>query len=141
MVRGGTSEEGLPIGVQIVSRPWREDVALAVAQILHVPGVGRCSSSGCDHNPAGSGDNVCQADRLIDVGDNHPSSHDVSLVAEGQGVGYHVIGMQDHDWRHCLADGHVGRLGKLVAVPINIVVSIALRRGGGYLHLIIVILP
>ena len=34
VVRGGTSEEGLPIGVQIVSRPWREDVALAVAQIL-----------------------------------------------------------------------------------------------------------
>jgi amidase len=31
-VRGGTSPEGLPIGVQIVTRPWREDVALAVAQ-------------------------------------------------------------------------------------------------------------
>jgi amidase len=34
VVRGGTSEEGLPIGVQIVARPWREDVALAVAQYL-----------------------------------------------------------------------------------------------------------
>ena len=34
VVRGGTSPEGLPIGVQIVSRPWREDVALAVAQHL-----------------------------------------------------------------------------------------------------------
>lgn len=34
VVRGGTSPEGLPIGVQIVSRPWREDVALAVAQII-----------------------------------------------------------------------------------------------------------
>jgi amidase len=33
-VRGGTSPEGLPIGVQIVARPWREDVALAVAQQL-----------------------------------------------------------------------------------------------------------
>jgi amidase len=33
-VRGGTSPEGLPIGVQIVTRPWREDVALAVAQYL-----------------------------------------------------------------------------------------------------------
>lgn len=33
-VRGGTSPEGLPIGVQIVARPWREDVALAVAQHL-----------------------------------------------------------------------------------------------------------
>jgi amidase len=33
-VRGGVSPEGLPIGVQIVARPWREDVALAVAQQL-----------------------------------------------------------------------------------------------------------
>ena len=31
VVRGGTSVEGLPSGVQIVARPWREDVALAVA--------------------------------------------------------------------------------------------------------------
>lgn len=31
VVRGGSSPEGLPIGVQIVARPWREDVALAVA--------------------------------------------------------------------------------------------------------------
>jgi amidase len=34
VVRGGTSPEGLPIGVQIVARPWHEDVALAVAQYL-----------------------------------------------------------------------------------------------------------
>jgi amidase len=34
VVRGGTSSEGLPIGVQIVARPWREDVALAVGQYL-----------------------------------------------------------------------------------------------------------
>ena len=34
VVRGGTSSEGLPIGVQILARPWREDVALAVAQYL-----------------------------------------------------------------------------------------------------------
>jgi amidase len=34
VVRGGTSPEGLPIGVQIVARPWREDVALAIAQHL-----------------------------------------------------------------------------------------------------------
>ncbi len=34
VVRGGTSPEGLPIGVQIVARPWREDVALAVAAHL-----------------------------------------------------------------------------------------------------------
>lgn len=32
VVRAGTSPEGLPIGVQVVARPWREDVALAVAQ-------------------------------------------------------------------------------------------------------------
>lgn len=31
-VRAGTSPKGLPIDVQIVARPWREDVALAVAQ-------------------------------------------------------------------------------------------------------------
>jgi amidase len=31
VVRCGTSPEGLPIGVQVVARPWREDVALAVA--------------------------------------------------------------------------------------------------------------
>jgi amidase len=31
-VRAGTSPEGLPIGVQVVARPWREDVALAVAK-------------------------------------------------------------------------------------------------------------
>ena len=34
VVRVGTSPEGLPIGVQIVARPWREDVALVVAQHL-----------------------------------------------------------------------------------------------------------
>ena len=32
IVRAGTSPEGLPIGVQVVTRPWRDDVALAVAQ-------------------------------------------------------------------------------------------------------------
>jgi amidase len=31
VVRAGSSREGMPIGVQIVARPWREDVALAVA--------------------------------------------------------------------------------------------------------------
>jgi amidase len=34
VVRCGTSPEGLPIGVQIAARPWREEVALAVAQHL-----------------------------------------------------------------------------------------------------------
>jgi amidase len=31
VVRAGTSGEGLPIGVQVVAHPWREDVSLAVA--------------------------------------------------------------------------------------------------------------
>ena len=31
-VRAGTGADGLPIGVQIVARPWREDVALALAR-------------------------------------------------------------------------------------------------------------
>jgi amidase len=34
VVRGSTSPDGLPIGIQIVARPWREDVALAVSQYL-----------------------------------------------------------------------------------------------------------
>ena len=31
VLRGGISPEGLPIGVQVAARPWREDVALAAA--------------------------------------------------------------------------------------------------------------
>jgi len=34
VVRCGSTPEGLPIGVQIVAPPWREDVALALAQFL-----------------------------------------------------------------------------------------------------------
>ena len=34
VVRVADSEDGLPIGIQIISRPWREDVALAIA--LHI---------------------------------------------------------------------------------------------------------
>jgi len=34
VVRAGTSPEGLPIGVQIVTRPGREDVALALAKFV-----------------------------------------------------------------------------------------------------------
>jgi amidase len=34
VVRCGTSSEGLPIGVQVVAPPWREDLSLAVAQHL-----------------------------------------------------------------------------------------------------------
>jgi amidase len=32
VVRGGSSPEGMPIGIQVVARPWREDIALALAQ-------------------------------------------------------------------------------------------------------------
>jgi len=32
VVRAGTSPEGLPIGLQVIARPWREDIAIAVAQ-------------------------------------------------------------------------------------------------------------
>src|SRR5262245_31857743 len=34
VVRAGTSKDGMPIGVQIVGRPWREDVVLAVAAFV-----------------------------------------------------------------------------------------------------------
>ena len=34
VVRGGTSAAGLPIGVQLVARAWREDVALAAARVV-----------------------------------------------------------------------------------------------------------
>jgi amidase len=36
VVRVGTSPEGLPIGVQVVARPWREDVALGIAGAIEV---------------------------------------------------------------------------------------------------------
>jgi amidase len=34
VVRCGTSSTGLPIGVQIAAAPWREDIALQIAQRL-----------------------------------------------------------------------------------------------------------
>jgi amidase len=34
VVRAGASPEGLPIGVQIVAKPWRDDVALAAAAVV-----------------------------------------------------------------------------------------------------------
>ena len=33
-VRAGTADNGLPVGVQIVAAPWREDVALALARFI-----------------------------------------------------------------------------------------------------------
>jgi amidase len=34
VVRAGTSPEGLPVGVQVVAKPWRDDVALAAARAI-----------------------------------------------------------------------------------------------------------
>ncbi|TAL66500.1 MAG: amidase [Legionella sp.] len=34
VVRCGTSDEGLPIGVQVIAKAWRDDIALAVAKRL-----------------------------------------------------------------------------------------------------------
>jgi amidase len=34
VVRAGTSDEGLPLGIQIVGKPWTEDKVLAVAGVL-----------------------------------------------------------------------------------------------------------
>ena len=34
VVRAGASDDGLPIGIQIVAQPWREDVSLAAAEHL-----------------------------------------------------------------------------------------------------------
>jgi len=34
VVRGGSTDEGLPIGVQLVAKPWREDLALAAARVV-----------------------------------------------------------------------------------------------------------
>jgi len=34
VVRAGTSPEGLPIGIQLIAQPWREDVSLAAAAFV-----------------------------------------------------------------------------------------------------------
>ena len=34
VVRASSSEDGLPIGVQLAAKPWREDVALAAAKVI-----------------------------------------------------------------------------------------------------------
>ena len=33
-MRAGFSPEGLPIGVQLIAQPWREDVSLAAAAFV-----------------------------------------------------------------------------------------------------------
>ena len=42
VVRAGKSDEGLPIGVQVVARPWREDVAFALARRIETALGGYC---------------------------------------------------------------------------------------------------
>ena len=34
VIQSGMSDEGLPVGVQIIAAPWREDRVLAVARAL-----------------------------------------------------------------------------------------------------------
>jgi amidase len=34
VVRAGTSAQGLPLGVQVIGRPWREDVVLALVRAI-----------------------------------------------------------------------------------------------------------
>jgi amidase len=36
VVRAGSASDGLPIGVQLVAPPWREDIALAGAKVVEV---------------------------------------------------------------------------------------------------------
>src|SRR5215510_5389736 len=54
VVRAGISPEGLPIGVQIVAYPWREDVALKVARFVEATFGGwqkpPCKTSGNYHS-------------------------------------------------------------------------------------------
>jgi len=45
VVRGGSTADGLPIGVQVVARPWREDLVLAVMRCIE-------QASGGWHIPA-----------------------------------------------------------------------------------------
>lgn len=42
----GLSPEGLPVGVQIIAAPWREEAALAVAEALERTGIARCPEPG-----------------------------------------------------------------------------------------------
>jgi len=34
VIRGGTSPEGMPLGIQVIASPWREDLVLAVGLFL-----------------------------------------------------------------------------------------------------------
>jgi len=38
--------DGMPIGVQLIAAPWREDLALRVAQVLSMSGLAACRESG-----------------------------------------------------------------------------------------------
>jgi amidase len=45
VVRGGSTDDGLPIGVQLVAPPWREDLAIAAAHVVEA------TSGGWQHPP------------------------------------------------------------------------------------------
>jgi amidase len=47
VVRCGETESGLPIAVQVVAGPWREDIALAVASSLEACGAGWKPAADC----------------------------------------------------------------------------------------------
>jgi len=40
VVRGGSTEDSLPIGVQLVAPPWREDLAIAAARVVEAASAG-----------------------------------------------------------------------------------------------------
>jgi len=42
VVRAGQTSDGLPIGVQVVGRPWREDIVLAVMLVIESTLGGYC---------------------------------------------------------------------------------------------------
>ena len=54
VVRCGESSAGLPIAVQIVAKPWREDVALAIAARLEQALGGWKASSKVSSQAAGT---------------------------------------------------------------------------------------
>jgi amidase len=52
VVRAGASKQGLPIGVQVVARPWQENVALAVARRIEKSFGGWQAPPACPAQPS-----------------------------------------------------------------------------------------
>jgi amidase/aspartyl-tRNA(Asn)/glutamyl-tRNA(Gln) amidotransferase subunit A len=42
-----TSTDGMPLGVQIIAAPWREDLAIVVARQLSEAGVAHVKTAAC----------------------------------------------------------------------------------------------